>query len=223
MSNPRISDLKTAQKLFRRLKATGDTKLEYIDVTGSGGTCLMMFSDASNHNLKDEDGEKTQSQAGWILVEAEISENNRMSIHPKANILGWRSYKVKRTCRSSFAAETISAVEAADSLIFTEFLKEELTGEPVKKNVVVDSMNLKDHTCQFNNNLAERRLKIDMYSLKENVQNGEFQILWVDGQENIADAMTKASSLALKPLSHLMSKNRIPIENMLALVFADAT
>ena len=32
MSNPKISDLKTAQKLFRRLKETGDPRLEYIDV-----------------------------------------------------------------------------------------------------------------------------------------------------------------------------------------------
>ena len=51
MSNPKISDLKTAKKLFRRLKATGDSRLEYIDARGSGGTCLMMFSDARNHNL----------------------------------------------------------------------------------------------------------------------------------------------------------------------------
>ena len=97
MSNPRISDLKTAQKLFRKLKATGDSKLEYKDVRGSAGTCHMMFSDASNHNLRGEEGDKTQSQAGWVLVEAEFSENDMIPTRPKANILGWRSYKIKRT------------------------------------------------------------------------------------------------------------------------------
>jgi len=146
-----------------------------------------------------------------------------MPMHPKANILGWRSYKIRRTCRSSFAAETIAAVEAADALIFVGFLHEELTGKHIQKFLVVDSMNLKDHTCQFNNNLAERRLKIDMYSLKENVTQGEFKILWIDGQENIADAMTKASATALKPLLELMKTNRIPVENMLAMNFCDAS
>lgn len=223
MSNPKISDLKTAQKLFRKLKATGDSRLDYINVKGSGGSCLMMFSDASNHNLKDEEGNKTQSQAGWVLVAAELGNDDMMPIHPKANILGWRSFKIKRTCRSSFAAETIAAVEAADALIFTGYLYEELTGRNIRKFLVVDSMNLKDHTCQFNNNLTERRLKIDMYSLKENVTQGEFKILWIDDQENVADAMTKASACALKPLLDLMSNNRIPVENMLAMVLADAS
>ena len=62
-----------------------------------------------------------------------------------------------------------------------------------------------------------------MYSLKENVTQGEFQILWIDGQKNIADAMTKASSTALKPLLELMKTNGIPVENMLALNFCDAS
>ena len=70
MSDPRISDLVAAEKLWRRLKSTGDSRLLYTDVRGSEGTCLIMFSDASNHNLRDEEGEKTQPQAGWLLVEA---------------------------------------------------------------------------------------------------------------------------------------------------------
>ena len=102
-------------------------------------------------------------------------------------------------------------------------MHEELTGKHIQKFLVVDSMNLKDHTCQFNNNLAERRLKIDMYSLKENVTQGEFQTLWIGGQENIADAMTKASSSELIPLLELMKTNRFPVENMLAMNFADAS
>ena len=77
-------------------------------------------------------------------------------------------------------------------------------------------MNLKDHTTQFNNNLAERRLKVDSYSLKENMAQGEIKMLWVDGQQNPADGLTKASSTALKPLLTLMDKGRVPVETMLA-------
>ena len=216
MSGPRVSDLKSARKLFVRLQKTGNTNIKYRNVEGTDGTCLLMFSDASNHNLKDENGDKTQSQAGWILIETEMNANNVMPEHPKGNVLAWRSYKIKRTCRSSFAAETIAAVEAADALIFAAYLYEEILSEPLRRYLCVDSMNLKDHTTQFNNNLAERRLKVDLYSLKENMAQGEIKLLWVDGQENPEDGLTKASSTALKPLVTLMDKGRIPVETMLA-------
>ena len=216
MADPRISDLVAAEKLWRRLKSTGDSRLLYTDVRGTDETCLIMFSDASNHNLRDEDGDKTQSQAGWLLVEAELNENNTMPENPKANIIGWRSFKIKRTCRSSFAAETIAAVEAADALIFTAFTYEEMSGRRIKRFLAVDSMNLKTHTTQFQNTLAERRLKIDLYSLKENMSRGEITLLWVDGQENPADGLTKASSTALKSLLSLMRNCVVPVQTMSA-------
>ena len=187
----------------------------YTDVRGTDGTCLIMFSDASNHNLRDDNGDKTQSQAGWLLVEAELNENNCMPENPKANIIGWRSFKIKRTCRSSFAAETIAAVEAADALIFTAFSYEEMLGRKIKRFLAVDSMNLKTHTTQFQNTLAERRLKIDLYSLKENMSRGGITLLWVDGEENPADGLTKASSKALKSLLSLMKNCVVPVQTML--------
>ena len=164
MSGPRVSDLKAARKLFVRLQKTGNTNIKYRNGEGTDGTCLLMFSDASNHNLKDENGDKTQSQAGWILVETEINADNVIPEHPKGNILAWRSYKIKRKCRSNFAAETITAVEAADALIFAAYLYEEVLNKSFSRYLCVDSMNLKDHTTQFNNNLAERRSKVDLRS-----------------------------------------------------------
>ena len=223
MADPRVSDLIAAEKLWRRLKSTGDSRLLYTDVRGSDETCLIMFSDASNHNFRDEDSDKTQSQAGWLLVEAEFNENNTMPENPKANIIGWRSFKIKRTCRSSFAEETIGAVEAADALTFTAFTYEEMSGRKIKRFLAVDSMNFKTHTTQFQNNLAERRLKIDLYSLKENMNQGEIALLWVDGQENPADGLTKASSTALKSLVSLMKNCAVPVQTMLAWVGVSAS
>lgn len=182
---PRVSELITAAgKLIRRLKSRGNTKFTYGDVRCSAGTCLVMFSDTSSHNLKDEDGEKTQSQTGWLLVGAELDDNNKTPENPKGNTIGWRSLKIKRTRRSSFAAETIAAVEAADALIFTAFTYEDVFGFKLKRFLAVASMNLKTHTTEFQNNLAERRLKIDLYSLKENMAQGEITFLCVDGQES---------------------------------------
>ena len=146
-----------------------------------------------------------------------------MPENPKANIIGWRSFKNKRTCRSSFSEETIAAVEAADALIFTAFTYEEMLGRKIRRFLAVDSMNLKTHTTQFQNNLAERRLKIDLYSLKENMNRGEITLLWVDGQENPADGLTEASSVALKSLLSLMKNNVIPVQTMLAWIGVQAS
>ena len=148
-----------------------------------------------------------------------------------ANILAWSSKKIKRTARSSFAAETIASVDAADALIFASFLYDEMTepsGEMLeldkpnrrtgKTFLATDSMNLKDHCSALNDKVAERRLKVDLYSLRENVQRGNMQLPWVDGTQNIADAMTKDTPQALKALKHLMVTGRLPVTHMAALL-----
>lgn len=61
----------------------GHSELACGNVEVATETCLLMFSDASNHNSKDEDGNKTQSQAGWILVGAEINVGDEIPDHPK--------------------------------------------------------------------------------------------------------------------------------------------
>ena len=55
-----------------------------------------------------------------------------------------------------------------------------------------------------------------LYSLKENMTQGEIELLWVDGQENPADGLTKASSSALKTLIELMKTGQLPVQTMLA-------
>ena len=93
---------------------------------------------------------------------------------------------------------------------------EEVMGRPIKRLLATGSLNLKDHTGKFDSNLRERRLKIDLYSIKENIQRGEIQLLWVDGEENPADGLTKSTKLALAPLIYLMNTGTLPVTNMLA-------
>ena len=50
------------------------------------------------------------------------------------------------------------------------------------------------------------------------MNQGEIALLWVDGQENPADGLTKASSTALKSLVSLMKNCAVPVQTMLAWV-----
>ena len=57
---------------------------------------------------------------------------------------------------------------------------------------LIPFMNLKDHlTSIAGAATAERRLKVDLYSLQENLKRGHTHLLWIDGTENPADLMTK--------------------------------
>ena len=221
MAHPKMADIHSGNKLIRRLKATGHKRLNYINVSGTARTALIMFTDAANHNLRDPEGEQTQSQAGWILLEVEIGTNQDghliMVDNPKANILAWSSKKIKRTARSSFTAETLAAVDAADALVYAAYMYEEFLGHRIHRFLATDSMNLKDHVQQMNSKVTERRLKVDLYSLKENIQNDELILLWIDGEQNVADGLTKCSTKALKALDHLIDHNRIPATHMSAM------
>lgn len=83
-------------------------------------------------------------------------------------------------------------------------------------------MNLKAHTTQFNSNLAERRFKIDRHILKQNINQCEIRILWVDGTENTADGLKKAFVKALKLLDFFMKCGNIPVKTVFAWIGIDA-
>ena len=216
MKKPTVSDLKLGNKLIKRMKANSDLKLRYIDVAQGGSTALLMFSDAALQNVKDENADSTQSQAGWICVEVGTKPDGSFSETPQFNVIAWSSRKIRRTARSSFAAETLAAVDAADNLVHLNFLRTELSGRTGAAHLLTDSMNLKDHVAKKANSTTEKRLKTDLYSLKESVATGELTLLWVDGDQNIADGFTKSAPAAQKVLELALRSGRLPITNVSA-------
>ena len=103
-----------------------------------------------------------------------------------------------------------------DSAIFTGHLHRELTGQVAPIYLATDSCNLKDHVASINKKTTEKRLMVDLYAIKQAVALGECGLLWVDGEQNIADAMTKSTPQALKSLTELLRTGRLPVDTMSA-------
>ena len=77
-------------------------------------------------------------------------------------------------------------------------------------------MNLKDHLQKKSNNTTERRLKVDRFSIKENLDRNEFKLLWVDGEQNIDDGFTKCAPQAQAVLEKALRSGRLPVKTAFA-------
>ncbi len=106
--------------------------------------------------------------------------------------LFWKSFRLRRVARSTFAGETLSAVEALDiGQYFRECLGD-VTGMNVKCTQVTDCKSLKDNVDSIVPKCSEKSLKRDIHAIRETVMTGFLhQFLWCDTKHMIADGLTK--------------------------------
>ena len=110
---PVVGDLLKVNKLIRRAKATDHVSVRFRSAVGARGSMLMVFSDAPLQDtpLGSGDLAKVGSRGGHKLVEVEGAQ---LSGGLRCNVLARPSRKIRRVCRSSFAAETLEAFASAD-------------------------------------------------------------------------------------------------------------
>ena len=65
----------------------------------------------------------------------------------------------------------------------------------VEVNCYSDSKSLKDH-LESSNIISDLRLRVDMVHLQEMAELKEINIMWVEGKQQIADALTKYGASA---------------------------
>ena len=178
-SNPQVRDFLTYRKAVRNLQA-----LDWKIVIGSvdvGDARVCVFCDASFGNLAGG-----SSQIGYIV----FMYDSRGICAP----LTWASKKAKRVARSTLVAETLSAVEAADTAVFLKRnLEEILSIEIPPVTLFVDNKSLFD-TVNSTGMVTERRLLVDLAALREMQEKRVINIEWVSTQQQLADCLTKAGA-----------------------------
>ena len=119
------------------------------------------------------------------------------------NIIHWSSTKCKRVTRSVLASEIYGMVGGFD-LGFV--LNHTLGGMPKPSLVLcTDSYSLYQCLVQLGTT-NEKRLMIDIMGLRQSYEIREInEIRWIHGEDNPADAMTKATPN--KALERLVSTN----------------
>ena len=119
----------------------------------------------------------------------------------------WRSGKVERVCRSPACAETMASLDGEDDLHYLRFLWAELCGKHVnprrpdeavretKGLMVTDAKNLYDKISKPVVVIkgAEKRASIEAVALKENLERGQTDLRWVNGDSMLANSLTKTT------------------------------
>lgn len=114
------------------------------------------------------------------------------------NIPKWKSTRTKRVVKSTFASETLAMVDGIDEgLAIRGFLDELLfASNPNDKPSHVttcfcDAMSLVANTTVTCPRQTEKRLTVDLLSVREQVENGFIQVRWIPTDTQLADALTK--------------------------------
>ena len=210
VSGGTVSTLEEANKALRFAKYNADISLEYRHLGAPEDTAFVAFSDASFASRSD-----LSSQGGFILLMVHKDVANGapgQGISGHYNVLDWRSWKLARVCRSTLAAESQAASEAADSLLFTTTfwnliwkpwlpLDDLRTARsPTKPRLIIDAKALYDLLArpqiQATSN-SDKRTMIEALVTQDKIGCCGGTTLWASSENQWADGLTKQSAAQL--------------------------
>ena len=184
-SNPSVVHYNKAEKVRRYLMTTSHEGVTYRRLTGP--MKVLAFSDAGFQNLPDGG-----SQGGFLVsvaAESEVKDGGVRSV-----LLSWRSSKIRRVVRSTFAAETLQCTTTFDYAAWTRDLLFEMFPAREKMSLVMftDCQSVVDRLRSLRNTCTEKRLEKEIWLLKAAIQSGEVSSWqYIPTEYMMADGMTK--------------------------------
>ena len=189
MKHPYVDNLVTLNKVVNKLYG-GPKRIVFPRLESLDELTIVCYADASYANLPD----KKSSGRGYVIF---------LYSRGKACVLTWQSNKVKRVVHSTFAAETLSLVDALGDAIYLKTLLSELLYNSSSIKIIpiigiIDNKQLHD-SIYSTKSADDKRLRIDLAEIQEMLEKGEVtQIKWVPTQDNISDCLTKKGVCADK-------------------------
>ena len=210
-----IETIFRANKLLNQVKKMKTHRL-LIPKVNLENFGLFAWCDAASQNRLD--GSSTQ---GYIIGAASMgmSRGECCALAP----ISWHSSKIQRVCRSPGASEAAAAVNTEDSLFFARFQFAEMLGREVNIRqvnklvntipgcLITDSRNVYDKTstevvCTKG---TERRVDIELMSLKYAQKRNFLEIRWVHSEAQLSNSLTKNEMRQLLLFYDMKQKWRI--------------
>ena len=181
LKSPTVENIKLAHKCMKKMKSQ-NVHLTFPDIGDISKSKLVVYCDASHANLPDG----VSSAQGHIVFL--VGENE------KSCPILWESKKIKRVVKSTLAAEALSLSEAIDSAEYVGFILSEIVLR--KSTNVIPIECYVDNYSLFENlystkSVSEKRLRIDIASIKEKVQKENVSVKWIESSKQISDCLTK--------------------------------
>ena len=231
-NRPLVMDLIETNRLIKLARKYSEVGLEFPALKGP--ICMVTYHDASWANADESSDSlvgrlvesamgrsdkssrpKVRSQAGYasFIAEAGVLRGDKA----RCCLVDWRSATIKRVCRSTLAAETMSGVDALGcaqisraifaSLEFPSVSPQDISPELLPLAQVTDCASLYDtmHKDGFSRLPSERRLLLDLVGLREMLEEeiqarcvaddarSQLPLYWVPTQEQLGDQFTKRS------------------------------
>ena len=165
-----------ANKLLRKAK-TGDPN-QILCKKLVGDIILEVYTDASFANLRD-----MGSQRGCMGFLRDVE--GRM------NLLEYKSNKIKKVCRSTFAAELLACNAAVDHTLSYRSVLQAFRLKISDIYVCTDNNGLRDNLDSVVSRCEEKNLRIELAYLRETLSIEGIKIKWVSKNEQLADLLTK--------------------------------
>lgn len=193
-----VQDLLSLNKLVRLQRRYFNHGLHFPNMNGD--VVIVSFTDASWATRRDG-----SSQGGQITLMMEKSVLN--GAKTPFSVLSWSSRRLRRVARSSTSAE---AQMTANTLDFHEFAKLawidldtpstlslKHADDYLSKHdsaMVCDARNIFDGVVKVETSglhMEEKRTAIELLAIKERLGQARVNLRWVDGDQELADGLTK--------------------------------
>ena len=202
-SKPSIQHYNQVEKLRRYMMATSHEGLFYG--TLKGNLQVVAFSDAAFQNLNDGG-----SQGGFLISVAEQPESRESVGLVNCALISWKSGRIRRVVRSTFAAETLQCGTTFDHGarvrdLFDDMFRNQkrvpdirlgrsstFSNIPTDMIILTDCQSIIDHLRSLRNACTEKRLEKEIYLMKDAILSDEL-LRWqhVPSEFMMADGMTK--------------------------------
>ena len=107
--------------------------------------------------------------------------------------LSWHSSKLHRVTKSTLSSESLAVVEAVDAAILIRLQIQEIFSVFPDITVYTDSRSLYQ-TVHTSNICSDKSQRVTLSYLRQFINNGEIMIKWIDGNNQLADSLTKLGS-----------------------------
>ncbi|KAF1934823.1 hypothetical protein EJ02DRAFT_460893, partial [Clathrospora elynae] len=173
---PSEDDIRALNKRLKWQMESLNCGLRYIPVDLINAK-LMVFVDGSFANNSD-----LSSQLGFILMLVNKSTNADSTFTIRSNVIHYSSTKCKRVTRSVLASEIYGMVNGFD------------IGIAIATTLRMITERLGLAAVPLLGTTKEKRLMIDIIALRQSYERRKItEIRWINGDNNPADAFTKAS------------------------------
>ena len=192
LNSATVGDFFYAKKVLRKVKLD-EVDLKFIKLQPP--MRLIGFCDASYANLSCGG-----SQGGNIVFLA----GSRGKMCP----ISWGSRKLRRVCRSTIAAETMAVLDTIDVCVWLSFMINELLNQKLEKTIIKTDSKSLQQIVNSTTGVEEKRLRVEIAAIRENIERGNVQIDWVSTKGQLADVFTK-KGVDNKSLLYVLKKGTL--------------